>query len=119
MTEALIALGATSLLLLVFACAIAKNFASVWADYQALREKNDILRTSSIELRKTNDDLRQTVYDLTAENNELRNCDDSAQRIAELKFQIVQKQEKIDELQTRLKEYRMLLKQKWEGSRHG
>ena len=119
MTEALIALGATSLLLLVFSCAIAKNFASVWADYQSLRYKYDILRTSASEMRKANEDLKQSLYDLTAENNELRNCDDNAQRIAELKFQICQKQEKIDELQTRLKEQRMLLRQKWEGSRHG
>ena len=118
MTELIIALGAIAILLLVFLVVIGKRCMVLYDELLTMKEKNELLRVYCSELRKIEDDLRHTIYDLTAENNNLRNgCND--QHIAELKFKLCQKQEKIDELQTRLKEQRTLLKQKWEGSRHG
>ncbi len=118
MTELLIVLGAIATLLLVFFIVVAKSCYDMTDELRVTKDKYESLRTSSSALRKVNEELALSVYNLTAENNRLRNCND-AQRISELKFQICQKQEKIDELQTRLKEQRMLLRQKWEGSKRG
>lgn len=119
MTDLVIVLGAIATLLLIFLVFVGKICLDTGAELHKVKEKYDTMRASSTELRKINEELALSIYDLTAENNRLRNGCDDAQRISELKFQLCQKQEKIDELQTRLKEYRMLLKQKWEGSRHG
>lgn len=119
MTDLVIVLGAIATMLLIFAVAVGKICLNTGAELHKLKEKYDVLRASSGELRKVNEELSHSLYNLTAEINEMRNGNDDAQRITELKFQLCQKQEKIDELQTRLKEYRMLLRQKWEGSKRG
>ena len=122
MTEWLIVLGVIATMLFVFACAICKSYLSMAEEMRMMKEKNNALRTSYDSLKKVNEELALSVYNMTAENNRLRNIaygNEDAQRVSALRLELHLKQERIEELQNRLKEQRLLLRQKWEGSKRG
>lgn len=122
MTEWLIVLGVIATMLFVFACAIGKSCLSMADELRLMKEKNNALRTSYDSLKKANEELALSIYNMTAENNRLRNIaygNEDAQRVSALRLELHLKQERIEELQNRLKEQRLLLRQKWEESKRG
>ena len=106
MVEWVIALGAASLLFFVAMVVLLSRCISMGAEITRLESKNAVLKESLFTMR-------------VALESELRKetSNQYDQQIASLKLALHLKQEKIDELQTKLKELRTLLRQKWDGSK--
>lgn len=122
MTEWVIALGAIASILFVCAVTFGNSYNVVSEERRSLEEKNKVLKESFDCQRKANEELALVISRLTAENERLKsrvNVNDDAQRISEMSILLRLKQERIDELQMKLKQTRMLLRQRWEESRYG
>lgn len=106
MVEWVIALGATSLLFFGFTIALGSRCISMGEEIKRLELKNSIQKDA---LCATRTALAIQVKKESSNQYE--------QQITSLKLALHMKQEKIDELQAKLKEQRVLLRQKWEGSK--
>jgi predicted nucleic acid-binding Zn-ribbon protein len=76
------------------------------------------LQHENRKLEQMNADLRYSVKHLKTENEKLRNgvyVTPDTERITALKFSLHLKQEKIFELQEKIRKQQQLLNQKWEG----
>lgn len=108
MVEWIIALGAITVILLALAVAMANRLDKLYEQVKKLERNNADLRYSVSYLKDENRRLKSTVY-ITPD----------AQDITRLKLQILQKQERIEALQVKLKRQHQLLQQKWGESKCG
>ena len=106
MIEWLVALSVTTLLFLGLTVVLVSRCVSMGAEITRLEAKNTVLKDSIFALRTA---LEREIKKETSNQYE--------QQITSLKLALHLKQEKVDELQAKLKEQRVLLQQKWEGSK--
>ena len=106
MIEWVIALTGLSVLFFGFTIALASRCISMGEEIKRLEQKN----------QNQWDALRATRTALEIEIKK-ESSNQYEQQITSLKLALHMKQEKIDELQAKLKEQRVLLRQKWEGSK--
>ena len=106
MTEWVIALGATTIILLVAFVATAKRCIAMFDEIQKMRQYTEDLKHSVRLLNTENEKLRSRVY-----------VTEDSQRITALKLNLHLKQERIDYLQAQLEKQKVLLRQKWEASK--
>lgn len=106
MTEWIIALGAIATILLACAIAMANRMDKMFEDIKKLEQTNADLRYSVKFLKDENKRLQNRMY-VTPESHD----------VTRLKLEILQKQERIEALQTKLKRQHQLLNQKWGDSK--
>lgn len=106
MVEWIIALGAIAVILLACAVAMANRLDKMFEDIKKLEQANADLRYSVKFLKDENKRLQNRVY-VTPESHD----------VTRLKLEILQKQERIEALQVKLKRQHQLLNQKWGDSK--
>ena len=103
MNEWAIAFATLAVIFFLLLIALIKSWASMYDRIQ--------------ELEKRNADLHYSIRAYKDEIQVLRNRIPDTDQITRLQFQLHMKQERIDALNAKLKEQRVLLQQKWEGSK--
>jgi predicted RNase H-like nuclease (RuvC/YqgF family) len=106
MVEWIIALGAIAVILLACAVAMANRIDKMFEDIKKLEQLNADLIYSIKLLKVENKRLQNRVY-VTPESHD----------VTRLKLEILQKQERIEALQVKLKRQHQLLNQKWGDSK--
>ena len=106
MIEWLVALSVTTLLFMGLTVVLVSRCVSQGAEITRLEAKCTVLKESLFAVRT---ELEREIKKDSANQYE--------QQITSLKLALHLKQEKMDELQAKLKEQRVLLQQKWDGSK--
>ena len=115
MIEWVIALTGLSVLFFGFTIALASRCISIDEESKRLEKEKSNLQDELYETRTALE--AQIEKNFSGQYEQQIIFGQYEQQITSLKLALHMKQEKIDELQAKLKEQRVLLRQKWEGSK--